>query len=593
MFQTESQFNAEESSTQDATGEDESSVLSYSANDSTANIVTMQDEQSQVDVPENLDFNDERRTLSIEDISKTESQFNTVESMTPGSNMEEDSHVYSPTNSTEPERKSRIFSWLPSWESQSNTPFNIRFVDIITENGAHFQARFPDVSYTEQTEFVTPILFFPSSAYTPQIQSITCPSFTEEDREGHLLSCPSNRMLATSIGGTHNFVCDFGCNRVKNFIPEEHGNGFRCFPSIVPQSNVKYCCKDGPAGDIPGCNDQEENNPNTPPSDHHSNTHGSVLSYSANDSTANIVTMQDELSHVDVPKSLNFNEEGENMDSIPLSNGGALNQNDHELTYYRDDSPIDNTKVPISQDMLRDARNYDDDVEYEDELVFSYEPIILTCDHCEDESITLSNNNSAANNSETEIPFNVEESSTLPVTESIAISSNNSAANMSETKIPLNVEESTTLPATESIAISNNNSIEDESQMESKFDDGESTTSRSDIEHDSNPDEYLPQKDPLPDSNNNVEDGIYCIYGNCHSPTADVYPNQMRDITIEDQMPDDGTYCIYGNCNPTPNVNSNQMREISAEHQMPDVQPKQSPNLNIARGESHRSLGQF
>ena len=109
---------------------------------------------------------------------------------------------------------------------------------------------------------MTPIIFFPSNEISLDVPEADCTADDLQDENNqvgsNLQSCPGNRMLATSFLGTHNYACDFGCRRIRNTNPEEHGNGFRCFESAMPQSKVQYCCRDGPAGDIPGCNTQEE-----------------------------------------------------------------------------------------------------------------------------------------------------------------------------------------------------------------------------------------------------------------------------------------------------------------------------------------------
>jgi len=146
-----------------------------------------------------------------------------------------------------------------------NNLFKVLFVDIITEHGAHFQARFPNKRFSRQSTAVTPIIFFPSNQISLDVPEPDCTAADLQDENnqvGNLQSCPGNRMLATSVLGTHNYACDFGCRRIRNTNPEEHGNGFRCFESAMPQSEVQYCCRDGPAGDIPGCNIQEENDAN-------------------------------------------------------------------------------------------------------------------------------------------------------------------------------------------------------------------------------------------------------------------------------------------------------------------------------------------
>lgn len=131
--------------------------------------------------------------------------------------------------------------------SSSNNQFIPRFVDVWTQNEAMFQGRFNDDWVHLQSPIQISIVFGLPASSNNELPSVPCPAPSE-------ITCPVTSMIIDGNAGQHNYVCDFPCaTGVASLNPASVGKGFRCFTSNFPQEKLKYCCLDGPRGEIPGC----------------------------------------------------------------------------------------------------------------------------------------------------------------------------------------------------------------------------------------------------------------------------------------------------------------------------------------------------
>jgi len=130
--------------------------------------------------------------------------------------------------------------------------FKVKFVDIVTENHAHFQARFGGQWIRHNSSVKRPIVFLPpdSASGVGELHLSSCPQAGR--------GCPNGHMIAKGIIGQWNYFCDFGCTSVTSLNPSEVGNGLRCIQTSMRMDQMDYCCASGPAGYIRGCNEDQQ-----------------------------------------------------------------------------------------------------------------------------------------------------------------------------------------------------------------------------------------------------------------------------------------------------------------------------------------------